>query len=160
MLRTNHGECTTRNISHTRKGPTLTEDFTSYLSMMVLLTCSDSDSQNFRKKLQTLAAIKIASYNPTRKETIHAVRELCWAITVGRCELCWCGNYSRFYIQISIEQKINSKLQVLEATSFWLPTSFATNSQWDIVWCALVARSASHPWERAIAFKNVNLPES
>ena len=37
-----------------------------------------------------------------------------------------------------------------------------TNFNWTKIkwWCALVARSTSHSWERAVSFKNINLPES
>ena len=116
-----------------------------------------SDAQNFRQKLQALALSKSRYLYTRRKLSVSSVERspLVVANSVD-AEVTCVFNFSHTNFNwMQIENCRYYSRLVWNDSQF-----FAKSNHWDIVWCALVVRSASRSWERAVPFKNVNLPES
>ena len=119
------------------------------IAILEMLGCVASQSDSGRLKLSSKTAGTSHYQNPNI--SIHQKKSSQWTLSVWLLRTPLLQN---FPIQFQLNE--NYKLHVLELVD---SRFFAKSSNGTFFWCAFVARSTSHSWERAVSFKNVNLPE-
>ena len=113
------------------------------------------NGQILSQNLQAVIVVKIQISIHQKK----ALSVLCWAITIGSCELRWCKVTCGYKIFLDWTKW---KTAGTRTNCFWPKHSFSQRAPngmlFDVHWS--LVRSTSHSWEWAVSFKNVNLPES
>ena len=131
---------------------------TFLIAILEMLGCVASQSDSWRWQLSSKTAG--TSHYQNRSTSIHQKKALgAWALSNDHLWSLRTPLLRKYITRIFpyiFQLNENYKLHVLELDD---SRFFAKSSNGTFFWCAFVARSTSHSWERAVSFKNVNLPE-